>query len=67
MKGCGCSGEQRLQSSLLGGHRGASSRKSCGGWKKRRGEKRLGRRGKGVYGEGDGKEEGEKDWQADSK
>lgn len=25
-------------------------RESCGGWKKRRGEKRLGRRGKGVYG-----------------
>lgn len=51
MKGCRGSGKQRLQSSVLGmveapeGHR-----ESCGGWKKGREEKRLGRRGKGVNG-----------------
>ena len=40
-------------------------RESCGGWKKGRGEKRLGRRGKGVYGKV--MEGGEKDRQADCK
>ena len=68
MKGCECSGEQKLQSSLLGGGRGA--RKTQGelwGMEKEAGREEVRKEGKGCLREGDGKEEEEKDWQTDSK
>lgn len=66
MKSCGGQTNKDYKAAFWGAVEAPEGRReSCGGWKKGRREKRLGRRGKGVYGKV--REGGKKDRQAHCK